>query len=61
MKLSFCRDLLKKSFQTFNDLQVVEAAQLFQYCFLGLEPLLDAHQCLSGMTSGGHGLKGAMH
>ena len=61
LSLSFCRDLLKKNYQTLNDLQVIEAAQLFQYCFLGLEPLLDAHQCLSDMTSGEHGLQDVVH
>ena len=61
LRLSFCRDLLKKNYQMFNDLQVVEAAQLFHYCFLGLEPLLDTHQCLSDMTSGGQSLKDAVH
>ena len=61
LRLRFCRDLLKKNFQTFDDLQVVEAAELFQYCFLDLEPLLDAHQCLSDMTSGGHVLRDAVH
>ena len=57
----FCRDLLKKNFQTFNDLQVVEAAELFQYCFLDLEPFLHAHQCLSDMASGEHRLKDTGH
>ena len=60
-ELRFCRDLLKKNFQTFDNLQVVEAAELFQYCFLDLEPLLDAHQCLSAMTSGNDGLEDVAH
>ena len=65
MRICFCRDLLKKDSQEFTDLQVVEAAELFLYCFLDLEAHLDAHldahQSVSKLTSGDYGLEDAMH
>ena len=49
------RDLLKKAFQkNAQQLEVMEAAQLFLYCFLDVQPLLDAHACLVAMTTGEH-------
>ena len=46
-----CRDLLKKSFQkNAVELQVLEAAELFLYCFHDVEAVLSAHTCLADLT-----------
>ena len=52
--LHFCRRaLLKRGFERRTiELQVLEAAELWNYCFLDWEALVSSHTCLAESTAG---------